>query len=106
VGQKARQQIVFVGEFFNRSIGDVYELGPSLPYALPATRVRLSRGLVVDSGGRAVDPGPFVMAPCYVRVEGRVIARDERTGAAVYRVDVPFRAQVAAPSSCPRAGGA
>jgi hypothetical protein len=98
--QRTRHRIVFIGEFFNRSIGNVYEIGPSLPYALPATPVRVVGRRVVDLSGRPADLGPYVLSPCYVTIDGDVIARDEGTGAAVYRVRPPVRVAVGEPDSC------
>ena len=97
-----RHRIVVVGEFFNRSIGDVYELGSPMPYGLPSTQVHVEAGRVVLDDGRPAPLGEFVLAPCYVRVAGVPIARDSSTGAVVFRVHGPVRAAVARPASCPR----
>lgn len=99
-----RHRIVWQGEFFNRSVTRVYELGPPMPYGLPATRVRLEGRRVVLLNGRAAPLGEFVLVPCYVRVAGVPIARDPSTGAAVVRVSHPVRATVLEPGSCPSNG--
>jgi len=101
----ARHRIVFVGEFFNRSIAAVYELGSPMPYGLPSTRVHLEDGRVVLEDGRPAPLGKFVLAPCYVRVAGVPIARDLSTGAVVFHVRGPVRAAVARPTSCPSDSG-
>ena len=98
----ARHRVVFVGEFFNRSIGDLYELGSPMPYGLPATQVHLEAGRIVLDDGRPAPLGQLVLAPCYVRVAGVPIARDLSTGAVVVRVRGPIRAVVARPAPCPR----
>jgi hypothetical protein len=95
-----RQYVVFVGEFFNRAMGDVYEIGTPLPYKLPSTKVRVRDGHLVMENGHQAELGEFVLAPCHVRVVGVPIARDQRTGARVYRVTGPARVSVASPSSC------
>lgn len=98
----ARHRVVWLNEFFNRSIGTVYELGSPLPYAveLASTRVRLADGNVVLEDGTPAPLGPLVLAPCFVRVEGEPIARDPLTGAVVYRVAGVVRATVMEPSGC------
>ena len=53
----SRQRVLFVGEFFNRRVGDVYELGSLLPYDLPSAAVSLRGGQVVDADGLPVDAG-------------------------------------------------
>ena len=47
----SRHRVLFVGEFFNRRVGDVYELGSLLPYNLPSEAVSLRSGRVVDADG-------------------------------------------------------
>jgi hypothetical protein len=99
-GLDPRQYVLFVGEFFNRSMGPVYEIGTPLPYNLPSTRVRLQDGRVVFEDGLPADLGELVLAPCHVRVQGVSIARDPGTGARVLRVTTPVHARVADPGSC------
>lgn len=96
-----RHRIVWLGEFFNRSVGPVYELGTSMPYNLPATRVHLRDGYVVLEDGGLAPLGELVLIPCHVRVASMPIARDPSTGAAVVRVRGPVRAEVLEPGSCP-----
>ena len=95
-----RHRIVLVGEFFNRSLGSVYELGSPMPYGLPTTEVALAGDRVVTAEGRPADLGSFLLAPCYVRVVGAPVARDPGTGAHVDRVGYPLRARVTSPDSC------
>ena len=95
-----RHRIVLVGEFFNRSLGAVYELGSPMPYGLPTTPVALDGDRVVTSQRQPADLGPLVLVPCHVRVAGTTVARDPGTRARVVRVDYPLRARVASPDSC------
>jgi hypothetical protein len=101
VEQASRHFALWLGEFFNRNVGDIYELGTPMPYGLPSTRVRLDDGRVVLEDGRFAQLGALVLVPCHVRVEGMAIARDPRTGMAVVRVTRPVRAAVVEPGSCP-----
>ncbi len=95
-----RHRVLFVGEFFNRSLGTVYEVGSPLPYGLPSVPVSTDGAGVVRSLGRPVSLGNYVLAPCHVRLNGRVVARDTGTGAAVYRVGDVVTARIADPASC------
>jgi len=97
-----RHRVLWLGEFFNRSVGPVYELGSAMPYGLPSTAVRLKGGRVVLEDGRAAPFGELVLIPCHVRVAGTVVTRDTTTGASVVRVSSPIRATVTTPESCAR----
>jgi hypothetical protein len=93
-----RQRVVWVSEFFNRSVGDVYSLGARLPFGLPATDVHArADGVLVDRSGKPVR-ADFLLAPCEVRVEAPALAVDRRLRAAVYRVRGPVR--LGGPSVC------
>jgi hypothetical protein len=86
-------RLVWVNEFFNRSVDRVYALGAPMAYSttLVETPVTLDReGTVRESDGRAVVPR-FVLAPCQLAVAGSVLAFDTRTGARLYRADEPLR---------------
>jgi hypothetical protein len=99
--QDPRHYALWLGEFFNRNIGDVYELGTPMPYGLPSTRVRLENGRVVLEDGRVAPLGELVLAPCHVRVVGVPVAQDPWTAMAVVRVSRPVRATVTEAGSCP-----
>lgn len=101
VEQAPRHFALWLGEFFNRNVGDVFELGTPMPYGLPSTRVRLDDGRVVLEDGRVAPLGELVLAPCHVRVVGVPIARDPWTGMAVIRASRPVHAAVVEPGSCP-----
>lgn len=100
VEQAPRHRVVWLGELFNRRVGEIYELGTPMPYGLPSTRVRLDDGRVVLEDGRPAPLGQLVLAPCHVRVAGVPVARDSSTGAVVFRVRGPVRAMVYEPGSC------
>ena len=76
VQRAGRHRIIWLNEFYSPSIGDVYEIGSPVPYGvdLPTTPVRLSSGRVVLEDGRPAPLGPLVLAPCFVRVEGKRIS--------------------------------
>jgi dolichyl-phosphate-mannose-protein mannosyltransferase len=71
-------------EFFNHSIGPVYDLRHPLAGGIPSTPVRVRKGVVVDSDGAI--RAEYVLAHHSVRVRGRPVARDPRSGLVLYRV--------------------
>jgi hypothetical protein len=80
-----RQRTAWVAEFFNRSIGPVYGLGPALPFGLPETRVhRLPGGRVVTEAGGALQ-AEFVLAKCSAGVTAPLVAHDDKTRMGLYR---------------------
>jgi hypothetical protein len=103
VGRHARVAVIWSGlvdahviwenEFFNRSVGRVYFVGPPLPGGLPETRVRFHRasGLLTQRGGRPVRTH-YALADGSFEPVGRKLAADPRKGVALYRVLGPFRA--------------
>jgi hypothetical protein len=80
---------VWINEFFNRSVGDVYVLGGKMPYGLPTTHARL-RGHEVVADGRPVH-ARYVLAPCRLGVLGAVVAVDRRADLAIYRTTGALR---------------
>ena len=77
-------------EFFNRTVGPVYDLRHPLAEGVPSTQVMVSGDLVVDSAGHPVRAG-YVMAHRSLAVQGLAVARDTSSGLIVYRVDGPVR---------------
>ena len=79
--------VVWLGEFFNRSVGPVYSLGPAMPYGrLPVVRVtRDADGGVRDHAGTALRAS-YVLT-CGLRLDGRIVARLPETGAAVWKIE-------------------
>ncbi len=97
-GQKADVSLIWTGntseftvwenEFFNRSVRDVYTVGPPVPGGLPQTRLSVDQytGLMRRPGGRDV-PVRYVLADDSVLLEGRQVARDRVRRLVLYRVD-------------------
>lgn len=80
-------RIVWLGEFFNRSVGPVYSIGPSMPYArLPVVRATQDRaGLIRDDTGKPLRAA-YVLT-CGLDVDGQVVRSLPETGATVWRVE-------------------
>src|SRR5262249_20955842 len=101
VGRKATVAAIYSGaaspyaiwenEFFNRSVGPVYDVTSPMPGALPETpvTVRPSDGLLRLGDGTPVR-ARFVLADGTVTIEGTPVARDPREGMTVYRVNGPL----------------
>jgi dolichyl-phosphate-mannose-protein mannosyltransferase len=79
-------------EFFNRSLGRVYELGPRLGGGLPATDVRVDRrdGALLDAGDRPVF-ARYVLTDESVPLAGRPLAHDGQKGIVLLRTRSPLR---------------
>lgn len=73
-------------EFFNRSIGPVYELANPLGGGLPSTAVTIGRrdGLLRDPDGSTVR-AEYVLADDFVPLVGRPLARDRPKGTVLLR---------------------
>jgi hypothetical protein len=94
---------LMVTEFFNRTLSDIYRLGPRTYYEafLPTVPARLmSDGKLADARGRALE-ARYVLATCRWPVEGSVVARAPRGALLLFRVDGPVR--LSKPSWCRRA---
>ena len=78
-------RVIWMGEFFNRSVGDVVEIGVPMPYALPSRKATIVAGQVRDVDG-ALIKARYVLAPCWVTIAGKRIASDDRADASVYRI--------------------
>ncbi|MDQ3823789.1 MAG: glycosyltransferase family 39 protein [Actinomycetota bacterium] len=80
-------------EFFNRSVGPVYELANPLGGGLPSTAVAIAHrdGLLRDSAGRTIR-AEYVLTDEYVPLAGRVVARDRQKGMLLLRTPGPLRA--------------
>lgn len=77
-------------EFFNRSIGPVYDLQDRFAAGFPSTKVSIRNGRVVTTAGQEVHPR-FVLADRSLGVVGHVVARDGGSGLVLYRVTGPVR---------------
>lgn len=96
----SRHRALWLAEFFNRSVGEVLEMGSPLQYGLPATRTTLDGDRVVLEDGTSAPLDTLVLTPCHVRVEGEVIATDS-TGLTVVRVATLPKVTVGRPGVCP-----
>jgi hypothetical protein len=76
---------VWENEFFNRSLGPVLYVGVR-PDSLPVTELRRENELLVGAPGVE-----YALVDDALRVDGRVLARDERKGLSLVRVDGPLR---------------
>jgi hypothetical protein len=70
-------------EFFNRSVKEVYDLGPPAPGGLPSTRVSFDprNGDLLDAR-----PAAYVLTDDSLHLFGTRVANDGGTGMALYRV--------------------
>ena len=89
-GDKNAPLRLWENEFFNRSVGRVYDLhGPS-PGTLPETPLTQAAEGTLLAGGDPVATR-YVLADHRVRLAGRVIARDAGTGMVLRRLEGPMR---------------
>ena len=77
-------------EFFNRSVGPVYDLADPLVPSLLSVHVSIRGGQLVRDDGSVIR-ARYVVAPANVRVRGVRIAADTGSGLALYRVPGPVR---------------
>src|SRR6266498_866624 len=84
---------IWENEIFNRSVGPVYDLREPLKRYVRETRVRVDphSGVVHDLTGRMV-AAQYVLTDVSFPVVGRLVARDVKTGMAIYAVDGLVRA--------------
>ncbi len=82
---------VNVNEFFNRSVGPVYYLTTPTPGGLPETKVAIGErdGVVRLEDGPALRP-QYLLVDGSVAPDGEPVARDERKGMTLYRLDGPL----------------
>lgn len=95
------QIAVWLNEFFNRSVGQVWSLAP-VEDGLPTGRLLPVRGtgaLVDSQTGTQLD-ARYVVADRFVPLRGDVVARDAASGFTLYRTD--GAATLAAPGTCRR----
>ena len=79
---------VWQNEFFNRSVGRVFDVGRPLEGGLPTTPARLDARTGVLDGA---PDGPFVLTDGSSELVGRVLERDARRNMLLYEVDRPLR---------------
>jgi hypothetical protein len=82
---------VLQNEFFNRSVGPVYTTSGPMGGGLPETPVTIDEatGEVRRADGTVVRAA-YALTDGSVALEGEPVARDERLGLTVYRVDGPL----------------
>jgi hypothetical protein len=87
-GKDKRNQplTLWENEFFNRSIGPVYDLRQPSMGDLPETKVTERPDGVLLAAGEPVRH-PYVLSEESVPLAGRVVARDERRGMVLRRTD-------------------
>jgi hypothetical protein len=81
---------IWENEFFNVSIGKVYDLREPMRYKLPADRLRVRGGHLYLPDGRPF-VAEYVLTDTATPVIGRRVATDSSVGMALYRVDGPVR---------------
>lgn len=84
--------VIWQNEFFNRSVGSVYNLGPATPGGLVETTLKVDgrSGLLRSPDGRAVSHR-YVLTDTSLELAGTVIARDVKKGVVLVRLDGPMR---------------
>lgn len=84
--------VIWQNEFFNRSVGSVYNLGPATPGGLVETTLKIDgrSGLLRDPDGRAVSHR-YVLTDTSLELAGTVVARDVKKGVVLVRLDGPMR---------------
>jgi hypothetical protein len=87
-GDEERKFSLWTNEFFNRSIGPVYDLGAAAPGGLPSTPVRVDPATGLVRGAR---PATYALTDTSVPIDGQQIGADPRRGLVLYRMDGPLR---------------
>lgn len=83
-------QVMWQTEFWNRSIGTVYTIGPPDPGLTAAATFDAMTGRIApQAGGAHPSTSPYAIAPKTMDVAGRVVAQEGRL--ALYRIDPPLR---------------
>ena len=84
-------QAIWENEFFNRSLGPVYNLGAPLPGGLPETSLTADPGTgeLRDANGQTVN-AEYALTDVSARLFGEAIALDEGRGMVLYRVGGPL----------------
>jgi hypothetical protein len=98
----AEEGMIWMSEYFNRSIGDVVEVGVPMAYDLPHLRAKVEDGVLRALTGAGIT-ARYVLASCRVAVTGKVVASDRRAGGKVYRVppgDIRVRIPSKAQAEC------
>ena len=96
---------IWENEFFNRSVGTIYDLAPRFSGGLAETPVTVDRrtGTLLDDGREIRHR--YVLTDGSVSLEGTVVARDYVKGMLLNRVPGPLRILPASPASTRRTPG-
>src|SRR5581483_2962218 len=88
------KHVLWENEFFNRSVGTIYDLVPEPGGGLASTKVTLDprTGLLL-AAGKPVRPR-YVVADWTVGLDGDTVAQDARKGVTLYRLHGPLRQAV------------
>jgi hypothetical protein len=83
--------VIWENEFFNRSVGGVYDTGRAMPGALASTRVTVDgEGYLRDTEGRTIHHR-YVLADGSLDLAGVKAAADDALGVNLWKVDGPLR---------------
>jgi Dolichyl-phosphate-mannose-protein mannosyltransferase len=90
-GGRTDRLTVNENEFFNRSVGPVYDTATPTPGGLPETRIRIDprSGLVTLPGGMRVDT-PYLVSDSSFEPDGRPVARDKGWGVTLWQITTPL----------------
>jgi Dolichyl-phosphate-mannose-protein mannosyltransferase len=88
---RADAQTLWQNEFFNRSVGPVYELASPLGGGLPATEVHVDRRNGLIRAGRRPIGTRYVLTDGSVVLAGRIRAWDRPKGMFLWQTDAPLR---------------
>jgi hypothetical protein len=87
-GSEERKFSLWTNEFFNRSIGPVYDVGGAAPGGLPSTAVTVEPRTGVLLGAAAAR---YALTDTSMPLAGTPIGADERRGLVLYRAAQPLR---------------
>jgi hypothetical protein len=87
-GDEERKFSLWTNEFFNRSVGAVYDLGAGAPGGLPSTPVRLDPTTGVLHGATAAQ---YALTDTSVPLVGEQVGADPGRSLVLYRVGGPLR---------------
>jgi hypothetical protein len=82
---RAEHRVLYLAEFFNRSVGPVYNIGRMPPYPLPYAKARIGPGGALLTADGTPVRSEFVLAQCATVVRGAVVEVDPSTGAKLVR---------------------
>jgi hypothetical protein len=87
-GDEEKKFSLWTNEFFNRSIGPVYDVGPAAPGGLPSTPVTVDAKTGVLRGA---GPERYALADSSLPLAGTTVGSDPGRSLVLYRVTRPLR---------------